>query len=125
MKTLTKAEEEVMQVIWKISEGTMGEIYSKIPEPKPAYNTVATIVRILEKKGFVAHKAYGRVFVYYPIINQKEYSRNFLMDFMHKYFDKSLKNLISAFSENDLTLKELKETEEYIKKLIQKKSQND
>ncbi len=123
MKVLTKAEEQVMQVIWQMGKGTMGEIYDNIPDPKPAYNTVATIVRILEKKGFVQHKAYGRVFVYSPKISQEEYSRNFLKNFVRKYFDRSLKKLISAFSDEDLSLEELKEAEEYIRLLINKKSQ--
>ncbi len=125
MKTLTKAEEEVMQSIWKLGEGTMGQIYDSLRDEKPAYNTIASIVRILEKKGFVDHKAYGRVFVYFPLVSKEEYSKNFIKSFVNRYFDKSLKKLISAFSDDSLSIEELQQLEEYINSLIQKKKENE
>ncbi len=125
MKTLTKAEEQVMQAIWQIGEGSMGQIYDALPEKKPAYNTVASIVRILEKKGFVSHKSYGRVFVYFPLISKDKYSKSIAKNLLGKYFDRSLKKLLSAFSDEDLSLEELREIEDYVGSLIQKKQKNE
>jgi len=124
MKTLTKAEEQVMQAIWQIGEGSMGQIYDALPDEKPAYNTIASIVRILEKKGFVNHKAYGRVFVYYPVITKEEYSKSMAKSLVSKYFDRSLKKLLSAFSDDDLSLEELRQIEQYVNDLIEKKRKN-
>ena len=70
MKKLTKAEEQIMQVLWELEKGFVNDIVSQLSDPKPAYNTVSTIVRILEQKGFIAHKAYGRTHEYYPLINK-------------------------------------------------------
>ncbi|HRR94290.1 MAG TPA: BlaI/MecI/CopY family transcriptional regulator, partial [Bacteroidales bacterium] len=70
MRELTKAEEEVMQVLWKIKKGFVKEILEHFPEPKPAYTTISTIIRILQDKGFVAHKAYGRTHEYYPLVSK-------------------------------------------------------
>ena len=72
MKELTKAEEQIMQILWKLEKGFVKDIVDAMPEPKPAYNTVSTIVRILEKKGFVDHNAYGKTFEYFPIVSKKE-----------------------------------------------------
>ena len=74
MKELTKAEEQIMQILWKIEKGFVNDILDGFPLPKPAYNTVSTIVRILEKKEFVAHKAYGKTHEYFPLISKEEYS---------------------------------------------------
>ena len=76
MKELTKAEEQIMQVIWKIGQGFANEIMAAFPEPKPAYNTVLTVVRILEKKGFVGHETFCKANRYYPIVSKEEYSQN-------------------------------------------------
>ncbi len=124
MKTLTKAEEQVMHAIWQIGEGSMGQIYDALPEQKPAYNTIASIVRILEKKGFVDHKAYGRVFVYYPLISKEDYSKAVAKRLISKYFDRSVKKLLSAFSDEDLSLEELRQIEQYVNSLIEKKQKN-
>ena len=72
MKELTKAEEQVMQILWKIEKGFVKDIIDSMPKPKPAYNTVSTIVRILEKKGFVGHNAYGKTHEYYPLVSKKD-----------------------------------------------------
>lgn len=101
MKELTKAEEQVMQILWEINEGVVHDVIERIPEPKPAYNTISTIVRILEKKDFVAHKAYGKTHVYYPKVTKKVYTSKFMKNFMNNYFENSFKEMVSFFAKSD------------------------
>ena len=115
MKELTKLEEEIMQVIWQIEKGFANEIMAAMPEPKPAYNTVLTIVRILEKKGYVAHHTYVKAHQYYTLVSKEEYSKRILTRVVKNYFNNSFRNLISAFADGkNLTLKDLEE----LKKII-------
>ena len=86
MKELTKAEEQVMQLLWKKEKAFVKELIEQMPDPKPAYNTVSTIVRILEKKGFVAYEAFGKTHRYFPLISKKEYTRKYMKNFMKGYF---------------------------------------
>lgn len=110
MKELTKAEEQIMQVLWDIQKGFVNDVMDKLPEPKPAYNTVSTIVRILEKKGFVGHNAYGKTHEYFPIVTKDNYTKGFMKGFVENYFSNSYKNMVSFFSKNEnLTLKEMEE----------------
>ena len=121
MKKLTKAEEQIMQVLWDLEKGFVNDIVSQLPEPKPAYNTVSTIVRILEQKGFIAHKAYGRTHEYYPLVQKEEYSREYLNNFTQNYFSNSYKALASFFAQSEtLSIKELEE----IKVLVEKQIRN-
>lgn len=107
-KQLTKAEEQFMQVLWEIEQGSVQDIINKLPEPKPAYNTVSTIIRILETKEFVAHKAKGRGYIYFPIIKKTDYSNQSLQKLVDGYFDGSFKSLVSFFvKKNDVDLNEL------------------
>ena len=110
MKDLTRAEEQVMQVLWKIRKGFVKEILEHFDEPKPAYNTVSTIVRILQDKGFVTHKAYGRTHEYYPLISKSEYSKSHLSTFVNDYFSNSFEKMVSFFAkEKSLSVKEMEE----------------
>jgi BlaI family penicillinase repressor len=122
LKELTKAEEQIMQILWQLKEGLVKDILEKISEPKPAYNTVSTVVRVLEGKGFIDHKAYGNSHVYFPVISEDEY-RKFTFDkLMNNYFDNSYKSLVSFIAdEKDLGLKELDELTELINKLKSQK----
>ena len=86
IKELTKAEEQVMQILWEIKKGFVKEVIEKMPEPKPAYNTVSTIIRILEKKGFVGYNSFGKTHEYFPLIAKDEYRSFFLRNFMGNYF---------------------------------------
>lgn len=123
MKELTKAEEQVMQILWQIDRGFVKDIMEKMPEPKPAYNTVSTIVRILEQKGFVAHKAYGKSHQYYPVVNKKEYSRFFFNSFLSGYFGGSFERLVSFFAkENDLDVKDVEELMKHVQKDLKDKN---
>lgn len=110
MKKLTHSEEQIMQVLWELEKAFVNDIISKLPNPKPAYNTVSTIVRILEQKGFISHKAYGRTHEYYPLLSKEEYSREFLNNFTQNYFSNSYKALASFFANTEnLSIRELEE----------------
>jgi len=121
MKELTKAEEQVMQILWTLEKGFVRDIIDQLPDPKPAYNTVSTIVRILEKKGFVSYKAYGKSHEYYPLINKNDYRRFTLKNIVSNYFGGSFEKLVSFFAkENDLDINQVEELMENIKDDIKK-----
>lgn len=97
---LTRAELELMQVIWKKEKALVHDILDDLPEPKPAYNTVSTLVRVLEKKGFVGHKAYGKTYEYYPLVSKEDYTSRYMTGVLNNFFDGSLSRLVSFFSSN-------------------------
>ena len=110
MRELTRAEEEIMQVLWKIKKGFVKEILEHFNEPKPAYNTISTIVRILQEKGFVSHKAYGRTHEYFPIVSKDDYSKMHLKTFVKDYFSNSFEKMVSFFArEKGISVKEMEE----------------
>ena len=98
--TLTKAEEQVMQAIWKLGEGFAGDIAAAVEEPKPAYRTVLTEIRILEQKGFVSHRELGGNNQYYPLVSKADYSGRMLGTLMNNYFGGSYRQLVSFFMED-------------------------
>ncbi len=121
IQRLTRAEEDIMQVLWDLKKAFVKDIIEKMPEPRPAYNTVSTIVRILVKKGFVSHKAYGKSHEYYPVISRDEYSRKFLDTFVKGYFNNSYKNLVSFFTRKEnLSLNEIDDIMQLLEKEKQK-----
>ena len=110
MKELTRAEEQIMHVLWSLGRAYVKEIIERLPEPKPAYNTVSTIVRILEKKGFVGHEAFGKTHLYRPLVAKEDYTQAFLRGFVRDYFDNSYQDLVSFFAKDrNLTVAELEE----------------
>ncbi|WP_159517309.1 BlaI/MecI/CopY family transcriptional regulator [Sunxiuqinia indica] len=110
MKELTKAEEQVMQLLWTLEKAFVKDLIEQMPEPKPAYNTVSTIVRILEKKGFVGYEAFGKTHRYFPLMSKKEYTRKYLKNFMKGYFSNSFKEMVSFFArEDNMSIAELEE----------------
>ncbi|MDQ6477595.1 MULTISPECIES: BlaI/MecI/CopY family transcriptional regulator [Dyadobacter] len=110
IRTLTRAEEEIMRILWQLKKAFVKDILAEMPEPKPAYNTVSTIIRILEKKEVVGYTAYGKTHEYYPLITEEEYKRYEMQQLMTNYFDNSLPNLVSFFvKDNDLKTKDLDE----------------
>jgi BlaI family penicillinase repressor len=122
IRDLTRAEEQVMQILWDLGRGVVHDIIGKLPPPKPAYTTVSTIIRILEQKGFVGHKAYGRTHEYFPLISKKEYTRSYFRNFIANYFSNSYKTLTSFFTtEEKLTLEELEEIGKLVDQQIKKK----
>jgi len=107
-KTLTKAEEEVMQILWDKGKAFVKDIVEEYPEPKPAYNTISTIIRILEKKGVVGFTAYGRTHEYHPLITKDEYSKQTMSGFVEGYFNGSYEKMLSFFvKEKNISAKEL------------------
>ena len=115
MKELTKGEEQVMQVIWSIGQGFANEIMAAFPEPKPAYNTVLTVIKILENKGFVKHETFCRANRYTPAISKEDYSKHYLGSVVERYFNNSYLDLVSAFAKKEnFSLEEL----EALKKVI-------
>ena len=118
MKELTKAEDQLMQILWKLKKGFVNDIMDQLPAPKPAYNTVSTIVRILETKGFVDHKAYGKTHEYFPLISKEKYTRFYLNTMMKGHFDGSLHNLVSFFAnENKLSVEDIDELMKHLKEI--------
>jgi predicted transcriptional regulator len=110
MKELTNAEEEIMQILWKLEKAFVKDIVELMPEPKPAYNTVSTIVRILEKKGYVAHHSFGKTHQYFPLVEKDEYSRSQLKSFVKDYFSNSYRQLVSFFAKDkNLSVAEMEE----------------
>lgn len=107
-KQLTKAEEQFMQILWALEEASVKEIIDQLPEPKPAYNTVSTIIRILETKDFVAHKAKGRGYIYFPLVSKSIYTNQSLQKIVDGYFEGSFKSMVSFFvNKNEVDFKEL------------------
>ncbi|EON76495.1 Transcriptional regulator, MecI family [Lunatimonas lonarensis] len=100
MKELTRAEEQVMQVLWSVEKGFVKDLLAKMDNPKPAYNTVSTIIRILEKKGFVSHVAYGKSHEYYPLVSKDEYRRFSIENLLSGYFGGSFVKLASFFAKD-------------------------
>jgi predicted transcriptional regulator len=122
MKELTKAEEQIMRVLWDLKKGVVREILDRLPEPKPAYNTVSTIVRILQKKGFVGYKAYGKTHEYFPLIERNKYRSFFLQNFVSNYFDGSFERMFSFFAkDNDLDIHEVEALMKHVKKDLKDK----
>ena len=119
MRELTKAEEQVMQVIWNIGQGFVNEIMAAYPEPKPAYNTVLSIIKILENKGFVKHETFCRAHRYCPAISKEEYSHRYLGSVVERYFNNSYLDLVSAFAKKEnFSVEELEEMRKAIDEAI-------
>ena len=126
MKELTKAEEQVMQLLWKQEKAFVKDLVEEMPDPKPAYNTVSTIVRILEKKGFIGHNAYGKTHEYYPLISRKEYTRSYMKNFMRNYFSGSFQEMVSFFAKEDnLSLTDLDELMDDVKRDLENENPDD
>lgn len=121
MKELTKAEEQIMMILWKLDKAFVKEIIEEIPVPKPAYNTVSTIVRILEKKGFVAHTAFGKTHRYHPLIKKEDYTKVHMKSFVNNYFSNSFERMVSFFAkEKSISLNEMEEIMKIMEKEIKK-----
>lgn len=126
MKELTKAEEQVMQYLWDLEKAFVKDIVDEMPEPKPAYNTVSTIVRILEKKGFIGHNAYGKTHEYYPLVSRKDYTRSFMKNFMRNYFSGSFQEMVSFFAREDkMSVSDLDELMEDVRRDLENQNQEE
>lgn len=117
MKSLTRAEEEIMQSLWKLKKGFVKEIIEGLPSPKPHYNTVSTIIGILVEKGYVSYKAYGRSYQYFPTVSKDEYSKRTMKKYLKGYFDGSFASMVSYFAkQKDVNLQEVEDALKEIKK---------
>lgn len=113
MRELTHAELEVMQILWEKKKALVREVLDEMPEPKPAYNTVSTVIRVLEKKGFVNHKAFGTTYQYFPLVRKKEYTKGYMDTVMTNFFGGSIHQMLSFF--NDTKSVSINELEEIIR----------
>jgi BlaI family penicillinase repressor len=126
MNTLTKAEEQVMQILWEEKEGFVKDLLLKFPEPRPAYNTVSTIIRILEKKGFVDHRSFGKSYQYYPLVSMEQYRNERFSSLMKDYFNNSMKQVLSQFGNSgSVNLKEADEIIQLMEEIKQKAGSNE
>lgn len=117
MQTLTRAEEQIMQKLWDLKKAHVKEVLHLLPEPKPAYNTVSTIIRILEKKGIVGHEVTGKSHLYYPLLQREEYKKQSLKRLIHGYFEGSFAKMASFFAkEENLNNAEIEELLKHLEK---------
>jgi BlaI family transcriptional regulator, penicillinase repressor len=124
MKEITKAQEDLLKALWEIKEGAISDVLDSLEEPKPAYNTVATVIKVLEKKGYVSHKTYGKTHVFFPVVSKKEYAQHLMKDTFKGLFNGSLNLMVSSFVKNkDVSLRELEELKEMLEKEIENKKQ--
>jgi len=118
IKDLTKAEEQLMQVLWQLEKAFVKDVIDELPLPKPAYNTVSTIIRILETKGFIGHEAFGKAHQYYPLISKEEYKRHATEKLLGNYFENSVESMFSFFvKEEKLDLGDVDEILKMIDKI--------
>jgi BlaI family penicillinase repressor len=124
MKEITKAQEDLLKALWEIKEGAISDLLDSLDEPKPAYNTVATVIKVLEKKGYVSHKTYGKTHVYFAVVSKKDYAQHLMKDTFKGLFNGSLNLMVSSFVKNkDVSLRELEELKEMLEKEIENKKQ--
>jgi len=124
MKEITKAQEDILKALWKIGDGAVSDVLDVLPEPKPAYNTVATVIKVLEKKGYVSHKTYGKTNVYHADISKKDYVQHVLKDTYKNLFNGSLNQMVSFFVKNkDVNIQELEELKKMLEQEIEKQKQ--
>jgi BlaI family transcriptional regulator, penicillinase repressor len=123
---LTKAEEQIMQIMWEMEKGLVKEVRNRFPDPKPSRNTVSTVIRILEKKGYMDHKAHGNTHIYYPIVKKEEYSRSQFFGLMENYFNNSFPAMASLFArEKDMSVDELNKLLKELRKELKNINEND
>jgi predicted transcriptional regulator len=124
MKEITKAQEDLLKALWEIKEGAVSDILDSLTDPKPAYNTVATVIKVLEKKGYVSHKTYGKTNVYFPVVTKKDYAQYVMKNTFKSLFNGSLNQMVSSFVKSrEVSLTELEELKEMLEKEIKNKKQ--
>jgi len=117
MEKLTNKEEEIMRVLWHLKKGFVKEVVAQLPDPKPHYNTISTIIRNMEEKGFVKHLSFGNTHQYSPSVSKEEYRKKYMQKTIHNYFENSYKNVVSFFAkEEKISVEELKEIISIIEK---------
>ena len=126
MKELTKAEEQVMQYLWKLEKAFLKDIVEQFPEPKPAYTTISTVIRVLVKKGFIAYNTYSKVHEYYPVISKSEYFKNHFRGIVKNFFNDSVSHFASFFTEDEeMSISELEQIKKMVEQKINEKKKNE
>ena len=122
MKEITKAQEDVLKAIWEIENGAVADVLERLPLPKPAYNTVATVIKVLEKKGYVGHNTYGKTHVYFPLVKRRDYAHHIVKNAFTGLFNGSLKQMVSPFIGNrNISISDLEELRQMLESEIDKK----
>jgi len=122
MQEITKAQEDILKVLWEINNGAVSDVLDKLQEPRPAYNTVATVIKVLEKKEYVSHKTYGKTNVYFPLISKKEYAEHHLKDTFKNLYNNSVNQVVSFFvKQKEVGINELEELRKLIDQEIKEK----
>ena len=123
MEKLTNKEEEIMRVLWELKQAFVKEVVAELPEPKPHYNTISTVIRNMEEKCFIGHNAFGKTHQYFPVISKEAYKKTFMHKTIQHYFEDSYKNVVSFFAKEDkISVSELKEIISIIEKNQKKES---
>jgi BlaI family transcriptional regulator, penicillinase repressor len=121
MKEITQAQEEILMALWQINDGAVSDVLNQLPDPKPAYNTVATVIKVLEKKGYLSHRAYGKTNVYYPLVSKNEYLQQNVTEGWNNFFNNSLSQMVSFFvKQKKVNLRELEELRKLVESEIAK-----
>lgn len=121
MREITKAQEEILKAVWEVENGAVADILDQLPDPKPAYNTVATVIKVLERKGYLGHKTYGKTNVYHALIGRKEYANKVVKDAFTGLFNKSINQMISPFiKDKEISIAELEELRQMVDSEINK-----
>jgi predicted transcriptional regulator len=124
MKEITKAQEDILKALWEIKEGAVSDVLEVLPDPKPAYNTVATVIKVLEKKGYLSHKTYGKTNVYYSLVSKMDYGKHVIADTFKSFFNSSLNQMVHSFVENKkVSIVELEELKNMLEQEIKKQKQ--
>ncbi|MGA9270389.1 MAG: BlaI/MecI/CopY family transcriptional regulator [Lutimonas sp.] len=117
MEKLTNKEEEIMRILWSLKQAFVKDVLAELPEPKPHYNTISTIIRNLEEKGYIGHEAFGKTHRYQPAVTKEEYRKTFMQKTISNYFENSYKNVVSFLAkEEKISVNELKEIIDLIEK---------
>ena len=126
MEKLTVKEEEIMQILWEIERGLVNDVIARFPDPKPPYTTVSSVVRRLEKKGFVGYKAYGKTHEYFPLITKKDYRKRTFRHLLQNYFDNSVESIVSFIvKEENLSKDDINDLNKLILQDSEPERQND
>jgi len=125
MEEITNAQEEVLRALWQINDGAVSDILNQLADPKPAYNTVATVIKVLEKKKYVGHRSYGKTNVYYPLISKKQYAQHMIGNSVKDFFNSSISQLVSAFvNQKEVSINELEELKNLVETELQKQKKS-
>jgi len=125
MEEITNAQQEVLRALWQINDGAVSDVLNQLDDPKPAYNTVATVIKVLEKKKYIAHRSYGKTNVYYPLISKKQYAQHLIGNSVKDFFNSSISQLVSAFvNQKEISINELEELKNLVETELQKQKKS-